>query len=512
MSLMLSIKRFFLYAFFPLFFLCIIAFVYLPVHASEKLFPEINISMEFRETDISTILRAITKETGKNILMGDGVKGTMTLSFNNTSINNAFETILQSTGLFYNVKGNIIQIYAVKEKKDRDKDLIEAAKMERDKHEELSPLISKAINLKYSINPRGSISGELPEESGKIRDLEELAKALEKKLSGREGANIAIINRTNTLLITDIASNVKKIAALIQELDQPLYQVTIESKITEIGTLALNELGVAWGGRLSRGSFEATGAGGLEELESTRNRGYDSTGVIDGLSTETMPQAGNIGLSGENLAVNLPAAVGAGKGGAIGFMIGSIGKDVLDIQLSALESEGKMKTLSNPRIITQDNQRAYIRSGYQIPYRNYEETALGRGEYTVEFKTAAIELEVTPHIIDQEIFLDIVVGNSSPDWSRAIGENPPIITRSLTTKVRVKNGETVVIGGLVKEYSNNGEEVVPLLHKIPLLGWLFKKKTNSNDKSELLIFITPRIIKPNGEPLALGNCEYELQN
>ena len=285
------------------------------------------------------------------------------------------------------------------------------------------------------------------------------------------------------------------IVALIKDLDRPLSQITIEAKITEAISSVAKEMGVAWGGRYKRGEFETSGATGLEEYEANRLRGYGSDGVFDELTAETLPITGNVGLSGENLAVNLLAGVSEGKGGAIGFMIGNIGQDVLDIQLSALETKGDLKVLSAPKIITQDNQRAYIKSGYEIPYREFSETSLGRGEYTVEFKTAAIELEVTPHIVDDEVFLDVVVGKSEPDWSRAIGDNPPLLTRSLTTKVRVKSGETFVIGGLKKDYSTKDYEGVRFLHRIPILGWLFKKKVTSKDNSELMIFITPTIIK-----------------
>lgn len=452
-------------------------------------FPPTLCSMELHDTDVKAILRAFAKEHGLNIIVGEKVEGRVTVSFKDISLNDAFLAIVQNGGLTYTYERNVIEVNTLKEKNA----ILDERGKNRENEEKATPLVTKAIRLKHPINPRGTISGELPKETEKIKDLEELAEALKKKLSERKGANIAVINRTNTLIVTDIVSSLEKMETLIKELDQPLSQVTIEAKIVEVSTSAAKELGVAWGGRYRSSRFEASGAAGLKTLESTRTRGYGPEGTTDELEVEIMPQTGNVGLSGENLTVNLPAAVGAGTGGAIGFMIGKIGRNVLDIQLSALESKGEVEVLSTPRVITLDNQRAYIKSGYEVPYREYEETATGRGEYTVEFKTAAIELEVTPHIMDEEIFLDVVVGKGEPDWSKAISGNPPLITRSLTTKVRVKSGETIVIGGLMKEYNTGGKEAVPWLHRIPVLGWLFKKKTSSMDKSELLIFITPTI-------------------
>jgi len=191
--------------------------------------------------------------------------------------------------------------------------------------------------------------------------------------------------------------------------------------------------------------------------------------------------------------VDLPAAVGQGKGGAIGFLLGDIKGDFLDAQLSALEDEGQAKLLARPRVITQDNQKAYIKIGDEIPYL---EKTIASGVVTTDlkFKDAAIELEVSPHTVDDEVFLDVVVARKVPDYARAIDGNPPLRAQALTTKVSVKSGQTFAIGGLTLEEETATTNAVPFFSRIPLLSFLFKKEGKTKRKDELIIFITPTII------------------
>ena len=174
-------------------------------------------------------------------------------------------------------------------------------------------------------------------------------------------------------------------------------------------------------------------------------------------------------------------------------LIGDINNDFLDMQLSALEDEGRAKILARPRIITQDNQKAYIKIGDEIPYM---ERTLGQQITTeVKFKDAAIELEVSPHTVGDEVFMDIVVARKTADWSRTIEGNPPLKAQALTTKVSVKSGQTFAVGGLSLEEEMKSTNAVPYFSRIPLLGWMFKKETKARTKRELIIFITPTIIR-----------------
>ncbi|MDY6862670.1 MAG: hypothetical protein SV062_06740 [Thermodesulfobacteriota bacterium] len=246
-------------------------------------------------------------------------------------------------------------------------------------------------------------------------------------------------------------------------------QIVIEAKITEIDSDSLKDLGIRWGGRFESGDLTARGTSLNEEM----------------------------GSSGENFLVDLPADVARGSGGAIGFFIGDLQKNFLDLQLSALEEKGRGKVLASPKVITQDNQKAYIKIGDEIPYQ--ERTFAGGVSSTeVKFKDAAIELEVSPHTVGDEVFLDIVVAKKSPDWSNTIQGNPPLKAQALTTKVSVKSGRTFIVGGLTIEEESVSRSSVPFFSGIPVLGHIFRQENKIKEKKELIIFITPTIIKEEG--------------
>ena len=261
---------------------------------------------------------------------------------------------------------------------------------------------------------------------------------------------------------------VEQIVALVGELDVPSPQIVVEARITLVDSDYARELGIQWGGRYE---------------------GNSGNTVISGTSLSE-----GTGESGENFVVNLPAAVGGGAGGAIGFLIGDLQNDFLDVQLSALEDEGRVKILASPRVITQDNQKAYIKVGDEIPF---VERTVASGVITTElkFKDAAIELEVTPHTVGDEIFMDLVIARKTADFSRSIEGNPPLKAQALTTKVSVRSGQTFVVGGLGLEEETKSVSAVPFFSRIPGLGWLFKHDVTIKTKRELIIFITPAIIR-----------------
>ncbi|HEY5594640.1 MAG TPA: type IV pilus secretin PilQ, partial [Nitrospiria bacterium] len=322
-----------------------------------------------------------------------------------------------------------------------------------------------------------------------------------KTLLSKQGS-VAIDARTNSLIVRDLPDNVAKIVSIVKSLDGRTPQVLIEARIVEAGTNFTRELGIQWGGNFTnatnRGAYQVTGA--------TSNSG--------GSGASPAPLTGGVGLSGNNFAVNLPATVAQGAGGAVGFTFGNIASTrQLDIQLSAMEDAGQGRILSNPRVMTMDNKEARISSGTEI----FVQTAVLSGTSSsgttsgttggtagtsgvggVTKIDAKLELIVTPHITpDNRVVMHVRADKKEPDYNRQVQNIPPLTTRTAETDLLVADGETIVIGGIYTRNESVGTKGIPFLSQIPILGWLFKKETKVDNQSELLIFITPTIYKGN---------------
>ncbi|MDP3260085.1 MAG: type IV pilus secretin PilQ, partial [Thermodesulfovibrionales bacterium] len=308
--------------------------------------------------------------------------------------------------------------------------------------------------------------------------------------------SIASDPKSNMVVIRDIPSAIERVTQLLKQVDVKTKQIMIEAKIVEVSTNASRELGIQWGTMYRSGDAYIFGGG-------TSGGGTaGATGTVGALpttatgttttTTGTTPLTGGAGFGGSALNVNLPAAVGLGSGGAIG--IGILAKNtILDLQISALETQGSARTLSNPKVMVLDNQEAYIKSGTGILVPT-SSTSGTTTTTSVTEKEALLQLKVTPRVInDDQISLKILTSRDVFDFSRSVQGSPPKNTRETQTNLIVKNGETIVIGGIYTETETEGEGGVPWLSKIPVLGWLFKKETKTKDKTELLIFITPRI-------------------
>ena len=259
-----------------------------------------------------------------------------------------------------------------------------------------------------------------------------------------------------------------------------LNQISIEAKIAEVTTTFAQELGIRWGAGLQSGNF----AGGI---------GSSSSGTVTAI-----PGGSGVGLTGSNVAVNFPSVASAATP-AIGLLYGT-SKMILDARLSALENNGEGKIISSPKVTTLDSVTATIKQGEEIPYTVTDTD----GKQTTEFKEATLKLEVTPKITSEgKISIKVNASNDYADWETdpATGlriEKPPINTSSVESTVVVKDGDTIVIGGVYKETATDSVTGVPVLSRIPILGWLFKYKTVNNEKRELLIFVTPRVIPEEG--------------
>ena len=324
----------------------------------------------------------------------------------------------------------------------------------------MAPLQTRIIAVNYS-------------EAPKLR--ENLEKFLVKDPEGKPLGSVMVDEHTNSLIIQATQEDMEKIVALIGELDRPTPQVLIEAHIVETGKGTARELGVQWGG-LSKSGFWVT-------------PGLNSSGVLgQTVGTAIDPTSG--------FASNFPASgVTNALGMTIGFAVQDVGTSLIAAQLSALENEGKLNILSSPSITTLDNQKALIESGSEIPYQTVED-----GEVKIEFKKAVLSLEVTPHVIDgKTLKMNIFVKKDELDFTNAVGGQPAINTKKADTRVLLFDGQTTVIGGLTKEKTEQSETGVPLLKDLPLLGWLFKTDKNSEDMEDLLIFITPHILKERFE-------------
>lgn len=401
-------------------------------------------TLEFRDADVKDVLRAIGQENDINIIVSEDVSGRVTLSFQRVSLWQALDAITRSNNLLYFRDGSVIRVVK-------------------------SPFGEGEQDLKtelVSINFSGA-----KESSESVRPL-----------LSRKGT-LSVDARTNTIIIRDTPDNVERIAAILKQLDSPTRQIVIEARIVEAATTYSRDLGIQWGG-----SYTGTSSTG-------------SSTIGGGLPTASSLTPTN------NLAVNFPANT-KGGGGALGFTFSNISNTFdLDLALSALEDSGKGRILSSPRVMTLDNKEAKISSGTEILIPVTTITtgiqagagggSSGSSTSGVTTINAKLELIVTPHVTpDGRIALKVQADKKEADFSRTVQDIPPLNTRSAETNLLVRNGETVVIGGIFTKNETHQEQGIPWLSKIPVLGWLFKKDLKVESQNELLIFITPRIHEP----------------
>jgi len=424
-----------------------------------------RLSLNFQNIEVRAVLQLIADFTDKNLITSDTVKGNVTLRLKNVPWDHALDIILRSKGLAKIEDGNVISIAPAEEVAARAKldETIDAQ----------APLISESIQVNYA----------------KASDLTALLKTKDNSLLSERGS-VGVDQRTNKLLIRDTAKNIDAITALVLELDIPVKQVLIESRVVLATNDFSKELGVRFG---------------VSNIRDTRNpaAGTNSKGevsVVGGGHPETRSLTTNV-LNRETLDyqypglynVNLPANNLAATAGKIGLAFANLPMGtLLDLELSAAQAEGKSETVSSPRIITSDQEKAVIETGTEIPYQE----ASSSGATTVAFKKAVLKLEVTPQITpDDRVIMDLKVNKDNPDFANVVLGVPPINTQSVETKVLVDNGETVVLGGVYEQTKSNQVNRVPFFADLPIIGALFRNKFEQNDKSELLIFVTPKILK-----------------
>ncbi|NOX08867.1 MAG: type IV pilus secretin PilQ [Gammaproteobacteria bacterium] len=420
-----------------------------------------KLSLNFQSIEVRSVLQLIADFTGVNIVVSDTVTGSLTLRLKDVPWDQALDIILKTKGLDQRKVGNVMLVAPSEEIAVREKMELEA----QQQIEDLTPVYSEFIQINYA----------------KAADIADLLKAKDNSLLSERG-NVSIDERTNTLLLQDTSDKLAEIRELVVILDVPIRQVLIESRIVVANNDFSRELGARFG---------ITGA---------RNNNNTVT-TISGSSTATdsmmVNAASNIQTSGQpfplgipdkadRMMVDLPVSSAAGR-----FSLGILAADyLLDLEISALQAENRGELISSPRVITSNQKEAVVEQGVEIPYQQ----ASSSGATSVSFKKAVLSLKVTPQITpDDHISMTLDVSKDS------VGELyagvPSVNTNSISTQVLVGNGETVVLGGVYQEQNVVGSDKVPLLGDIPVLGYLFKSNSKSEKKSELLIFVTPKIIK-----------------
>lgn len=418
-----------------------------------------KLSLNFQNIEVRAVLQLIADFTGLNIVASDTVKGSITLRLKNVPWDQALDIILKTQGLGMRKSGNVVLIAPNEELAAREKAEMEAEKQKVD----LSPLHTEFYTVSYA----------------KAADIASILKAKENTiLSGR--GNVTVDTRTNTLMVLETGEKHEEIARLVARLDVPIKQVMIESRIVIANDDFSRDLGV----RTGVTTYDVNNATGEASIMSGSSLGANNTlaNITDSWNTgEPWEFAG----LGDRYNFNLPVS---GNAGSIGVAILGSGY-LVDLELSALQTEGRGEVVSNPRVVTSNQMEAKIEQGVDIPYQQ----STSSGATSVSFKKAVLSLAVTPQITpDDRVAMDLKVNKDSVGG--IYGGVPSINTRSVETQVLVNNGDTVVLGGIYETSSAEGETKVPLLGDIPILGYLFRSTSKSNSKSELLIFVTPKIL------------------
>lgn len=421
-----------------------------------------RLSLNFQDIEVRSVLQLIADFTGFNIVVSDTVRGSLTLRLKNVPWDQALDIILKTKGLAMRQTGNVMLVAPSEEIAAREKLELESQKQ----IEELEPLYSEFIQINYA----------------KATDIAALLQSKDTSLMS-DRASIATDARTNTILLQETASKLTEIRQLIAKLDIPVRQVLIKSRIVIANNDFTRDLGARIGfagGTTLGGDSVLVGSGGIAGTDSMINDANSN------LNSGLDPFPVGIPSLANRLAVNLPVVASTGR-----FALSLLDNDyLLDLELTAMQREGKGEVISSPRVITSNAQTALIEAGTEIPYQE----ASSSGATSVSFKSAVLKLEVTPQITpDDNIIMELVV---SKDSVGQIFQNVPSIdTRNIETTVLVRNGQTLVLGGIYEQTLSDEVDKVPFLGDIPLLGFMFKQTRHVDERAELLIFVTPQIVK-----------------
>ena len=429
-----------------------------------------RLSLNFQNVDIRSLLQVIADFTDLNIITSDSVQGSITLRLKDVPWDQALDIILQSKGLDMRKNGNVLVVAPRDELATKEKLELEA----RSQISDLEPISTEAFVINYQ----------------KAEDVRKLLVDGQQRLLSKRGS-VVVDARTNQLFVQDTGRRLEEVRRLISRIDIAVPQVLIEARIVEADDRFSQNLGVRLGG--STGYPREIGGSNAYGTIGGVGGGSSITGPGGPISIGS-PGAGGIATTGNTTNsnfVNLPASglSGFGPAGASLTLFNSDLTRFINLEITALEADGRGKIVSSPRVITADKVKATIEQGTEIPYQ----AATSSGATSVSFRKATLKLEVTPQITPEgAIFLDVKVNKDSRGQDTQSG--PAIDTKNVQTQVLVENGGTVVLGGIYEQQERTTTTKVPLLGDIPVVGYLFKNRVRVNDRTELLIFITPRVI------------------
>ena len=433
-----------------------------------------RLSLNFQDIPVRAVLQLIADFTSLNVVVSDSVNGNLTLRLKNVPWDQALDIILKAKGLSKRESGNVMLVAPSEEIAAQEKIDLEASQAIT----ELAPLRSVFFTVNFA----------------KVTELEKLFPAPDKDGGGgsllSSRGSVIVDERTNTLIVKDTDDVIAELRRILIKLDVPIRQVLISSRIVIASNDFSKELGVRFGVT----DVNSNGTDGINTISGTMNSTNEIIGdAIDNVATTgnalplTSLPTGSSGGRLDRLGVNLPV---------IGSNVGSIafsvlkGGSLVDLEISAMQNENKGEVVSSPRVVTADRNEAFIEQGVEIPYL----TASSSGATTIEFKKAVMSIKVTPQITpDDRIIMDLTVSKDSV--GQVFGGIPSIDTREVQTQVLVNNGDTIVLGGIYEQVTRDEEDKIPLLGDLPLIGSLFRHTLTSDQKAELLIFVTPKILK-----------------
>ncbi|SDS81447.1 type IV pilus assembly protein PilQ [Halopseudomonas litoralis] len=436
-----------------------------------------KLSLNFQDIEVRSVLQLIADFTDLNLVASDTVQGSITLRLQNVPWDQALDLVLKTKGLDKRQIGNVLLVAPAEEIAARERQELESQKQIA----ELAPLRRELIQVNYA----------------KASDIATLFASVTAG-EGEQRGSITVDDRTNSIIALETQTKLDELRRIVTQLDIPVRQVMIEARIVEANVGFDKALGVRWGGNVNLGSrFNAYGKDGNMGVAEDPNpiTVTNPDGSTQEVSRNT---AGFIGIP--EIPLNTPfvdmGVLGATSGIGIGFITDNT---ILDLQLSAMESTGNGEIISQPKVVTSDKETAKILKGSEIPYQE----ASSSGATTTAFAEAVLSLEVTPQITpDNQVIMEVIVTKDEPDFTREVNGVPTIRKNEVNAKILVADGETIVIGGVFSSESQKSQEKVPFLGDLPIVGRAFRRDISFESKTELLVFLTPRIINNGAISLA----------
>ena len=448
------------------------------IDAEGKKLPIGPINLTMRQAELKSVLRAMAKAVGLNILVKNELKGEISVDFHGTPWDKAFIGLLRTYGLSYVWEDTILRVMTTDDVEQELKRKVQMRDIQW-----VDPLLEPVvISIDYA-DPR--------------KLAETLQDFLTKDKDGKARGSVKVDEHSNSLVISAMRDDLVRILPIIEKLDKPTPQIVIKANIVETTKGVARDLGIMWGGSA------ATTLHGKENLTAMGGGTKTSTD-----STTYTPTAnGTIGLGGQGLGVNFPANnLTSTAASSLALLFGTLNGNFLEVQLQALQNENKLNILSSPSITTLDNQKAYTENGEKVPFVTLTSSGGSTPTQTTTFQDVVLRLEITPHVIDgKNLKMTILVKKDEVDTTRkdSLGD-PYIIKKQTETVLIVQDGETIVISGLTKQTKGASGNGVPWLKDLPVIGWAFKSDSKSDKMEEVLIFITPHILPVGDSQIVSG--------